>query len=64
MRTKCPINAVVDNGAPVSNHNSLITSHQPQSQLFIGGEIAGGYFTGDLGHGSQKKQEVNEASLC
>ena len=63
MRIKCPINAVVDNGALVSNHNSLIRSHQPQSQLFIGGEIAQGYFTRGLGHCSQNKQQINETSL-
>jgi hypothetical protein len=64
MRIKHPISTVVDNGTAVGNHDLLIRNHQPQSQLFRGGEIAGGYFTGDLGHGSQKKQEVNEASLC
>ena len=64
MRIKCPISAVADNGAPVSNHDLLIRNHQPQSQLFRGGEIVRGYFTGDRGHCSQKKQQVSDTSLC
>lgn len=49
MSIKCPINAVVDNGAPVLNHNQMIRKHQSQSQLSKCREIAGGYFTRDLG---------------
>lgn len=61
MRIKSPINATVvavDNCGPVSNHYSLIRSHQTQSKLFIGGEITREYFTRGPSHSSQNKQQM------
>lgn len=55
---KCYCCCFVDNRGPVSNHYSLIRSHQAQSKLLIGGEITRDYFTRGPSDCSQNKQQM------